>query len=469
MPQSNPTSVASRLLAGRNLSARVAGSDGTSASWGELVCGSVLSDGAADRLIELRGRSVLMATVDPFTTAAALVELDGVARRIVLYPPDLSMEHLAYVAGVAAVDLFVTDDETFESTDSRIERIHLKRRGITPRDIDRSTQIETEWILLTSGTTGAPKLVTHTLATLTGAIEAGTSSPTPVAWSTFYDIRRYGGLQIFLRAAITGTSLVLSGAQESTADFLARVSARGVTHISGTPSHWRRALMSPWAGRIEPQYVRLSGEIADQAILNQLKAQYPQAKIAHAFASTEAGVVFEVNDGRMGFSSEIIGRGESVETKVEAQTLRVRSNRTAVGYLGEDAEPMRDAEGFVDTGDALELRDGRYYFVGRRDGTINVGGMKVHPEEVEAVINRHPDVSISLVRTKKSPITGALVVADVVLKAPPKGVDSGVRALERDILQFCRAELAVHKVPAVVNFVPMLAMADSGKLMRRNA
>ena len=39
-------------------------------------------------------------------------------------------------------------------------------------------------------------------------------------WSTFYDIRRYGGLQIFLRAALTGTSLVLKGAQESTADFL---------------------------------------------------------------------------------------------------------------------------------------------------------------------------------------------------------------------------------------------------------
>ena len=60
-------------------------------------------------------------------------------------------------------------------------------------------------------------------------------------------------------------------------------------------------------------------------------------------------------------------------------------------------------EGFVDTGDMLELRGDRYYFVGRRDGMINVGGMKVHPEEVEAVINRHPLVRMSLVRTKKNP------------------------------------------------------------------
>ena len=48
--------------------------------------------------------------------------------------------------------------------------------------------------------------------------------------------------------------------------------------------------MSSSAHLIAPEYIRLSGEIADQAILNQLRSLYPQAKIAHAFASTEAGV-----------------------------------------------------------------------------------------------------------------------------------------------------------------------------------
>ena len=71
----------------------------------------------------------------------------------------------------------------------------------------------------------------------------------------------------------------------------------------------------------------------------------------------------------------------------------------------------------------LNCAHGRYYFAGREDGTINVGGLKVHPEEVEAVINRHPQVSMSLVRTKKSPITGAIVIADVVLKTPQSAPD----------------------------------------------
>ena len=76
-------------------------------------------------------------------------------------------------------------------------------------------------MLLTSGTTGVPKLVVHTLASLAGAIDTGKPGNGRVIWSTFYDIRRYGGLQIFLRAMLTGSSLLLSSAQKSTADFLA--------------------------------------------------------------------------------------------------------------------------------------------------------------------------------------------------------------------------------------------------------
>ena len=126
-----------------------------------------------------------------------------------------------------------------------------------------------------------------------------------------------------------------------------------------------------------------------------------------------------------------------------------------------------DADGFVDTGDMLELRGDRYYFVGRRDGVINVGGLKVHPEEVEAVINRHPQVRMSLVRTRKNPITGALVVADVVLKTAPASATGRLDELEQEILQLCREALPRHKVPAAIHFVPALPVAATGKMVRQ--
>jgi acyl-coenzyme A synthetase/AMP-(fatty) acid ligase len=233
--------------------------------------------------------------------------------------------------------------------------------------------------------------------------------------------------------------------------------------------------MSPSASRISPRYIRLSGEIADQAILDHLRSFYPQAKVAHAFASTEAGVAFEVNDGLAGFPAGIIGQACSdvassdVEMKVEDGSLRIRSTRMAARYIGPQNLTLSDADGFVDTADMLELRGDRYYFTGRRDGVVNVGGLKVHPEEVEAVINRHPRVHMSLVRTRKNPITGALVVADIVLEKESGAATGRIDGLQHEILQLCRNTLPRHKVPAVINFVPALTVAATGKIARPHA
>ena len=430
-------------------------------SFGDLRQGSVIGEGVEN----LAGRSVLIASADQFLVALALIELDGLARRIVLCPPDLALEHLPYVMRYAEVDAVVSDGSFFNGASIGEVPHVICTTSLVPRvDVSRE-RLPTEWVLLTSGTTGRPKMVLHTLASLSGAIGIG-GPPTKVIWGTFYDIRRYGGLQIYLRAVLTCSSLILTRPQEPVASFLQRAGEAGVTHISGTPSHWRRALMSPEATCISPRYIRLSGEIADQAILNSLRSFYPDAEISHAFATTEAGVAFDVREALSGFPVSMLTDTLGVDLKVENATLRVRSNRTAERYLGENPPTMKDQEGFVDTGDVLELRDGRYYFQGRRDGVINVGGLKVHPEEVEAVLNRHPQVRLSLVKTKKNPITGALVVADVLLKDPSTSEGEQALVLQQTIQQFCRDALSPHKVPAVIRFVPALAISDTGKLVR---
>jgi len=465
MPQSDRASLWSHLSAAGSLSNRFLCGDDATVTLGDLAQGSQLGG----RAEELRSRSVLVSTRSQLRAAITLIELDGIARRLVLCPPDLPFEHFSLVMDSAAVDAIVSDRSGLDPNTPSVDRLVTCGPAIVHADCDRRASHRTEWILLTSGTTGSPKLVVHTLATLVGAIENGSLSTGPIVWSTFYDIRRYGGLQIFLRAALKGTSLVLSSALESTGDFLARAALHGVTHISGTPSHWRRALMSPLANLIAPQYVRLSGEIADQTILNHLRSFYPQAEIAHAFASTEAGVAFDVTDGLAGFPENLLGKRTDVELKVEDGSLRIRSGRVADRYLGYPPKPLKDADGFVDTGDVVELRDSRYHFAGRRDGVINIGGLKVHPEEVEAVINRHPRVQMSLVRTRRNSIVGALVVADVLLKLTPTTGNGQAGHLEDEILQLCRGELPRHKVPAAIRFVNDLRIAGTGKLVRDHA
>ena len=411
-----------------------------------------------------RGRSVLLALQEQMSTALALLELDGIARRLVLCTPDLSAEHLAEVAASAQTDVTLTDGcAGLPGTQGPVHR--LGRLQPRPAPIERREATSSEWILLTSGTTGAPKLVAHSLATLAGFLPRQPPEPNSV-WSTFYDIRRYGGLQIYLRAVLAGCPLVLSSPAEATQDFLARAGAQGVTHISGTPSHWRRALMSGMAGRLNPKYVRLSGEVADQVVLDQLRATFPGARIGHAFASTEAGVAFEVDDGLAGFPAAFLNGGaRGVDMKVEDGTLRIRSKRIAGGYVGAAPAGLSAEDGYVDTGDLVELQGGRYHFRGRKGGVINVGGQKVYPEEVESVLNADPRVHMSLVRARRNPIMGAVVVADVVLN-DQNDAERAAEDIKNELLQACRRALPAHKVPAMLRLVPALELTAAGKLVR---
>ena len=413
--------------------------------------GTSLGPGA-DRL---KDACVLLAVSDMALAAAALIELDGRVRRLVLAPPGWDGDKLASAARTAQADSVVHDGAAPPVSLPLAVRCELPVRPAAGRAPPHRL---TEWVLPTSGTSGPPKLVAHDLVTLTGAIGEAPLQQ----WATFYDIRRYGGLQIFLRALAGRGSLFLNGADEPIEAFLERLAHVGLTHISGTPSHWRKALMSGHADRIHPGYVRLSGEIADDAILEALGKAFPHANIEHAYASTEAGVAFAVDDRRAGFPASYLTREAPVELKVVDGALLIRSSRRAHRFLGPDAAALVDADGFVDTGDMVVLRGERYHFVGRRGGVINVGGAKVHPEEVEAILNAHSAVRASRVYAKANPVTGALVMADIVLRDAGE-VPAGI---ERDILAACRARLAPHMVPVRLRFVAELAMTDGGKLAR---
>jgi acyl-CoA synthetase (AMP-forming)/AMP-acid ligase II len=439
---------------------------------GGVAVGDLLGGSSLDRSLgELSGRSILLATRDQLAAAVALIELDGVAARIIVCPPETPLEHFPLLIQKGQVDTVVTD---YDLPDHhclwRLSRVNCSS-FVQPAEPAQIEYCPTEWVLLSSGTTGMPKMIAHNLASLVASIAIPVNSQARVVWGTFYDIRRYGGLQMFLRAVMGGGSMVLSSAGETTGEHLMRLAERAVTHLSGTPSHWRRALMSPEALRISPSYIRLSGEIADQAILNTLHSFYPRAVISHAFASTEAGVAFEVRDGLAGFPASMLGNHNGVEMKVCDDTLRIRSNRRAVQYLDGANGALADEEGFVDTGDIVESRGERYHFLGRRNRVINVGGLKVYPEEVEAVINRHPAVRMSMVRPRKNPITGSVVAAEILLKDPSQAErpDGRTAAIKKEILEICRQSLAHHKIPAVLRYVSSLEVAAAGKLVRHYA
>jgi len=117
-------------------------------------------------------------------------------------------------------------------------------------------------------------------------------------------------------------------------------------------------------------------------------------------------------------------------------------------------------EGWFHTGDIGRLdEDGFLFLVGRKTAVINLAGRKVFPEEIEAVINRHPAVLESRVYGRLHPHLGEVVEADVVLAQ--SGADPEA------IRTFCRAHLASFKVPTRLHVVSALPRtAATGKIPR---
>jgi long-chain acyl-CoA synthetase len=119
-------------------------------------------------------------------------------------------------------------------------------------------------------------------------------------------------------------------------------------------------------------------------------------------------------------------------------------------------------EGWFRTGELGRIdSDGFLFLCGRENNVINFAGMKVFPDEVESVLNRHPLVDESLVYATAHDQYGELPCADVVLRVEEEG------AKTMEIRRFCYQHLAPYKVPKEVRCVPFLKKTASGKLKRR--
>src|SRR3984893_1285653 len=111
------------------------------------------------RACPLAGRSVLLAVADQLISAIAMTELDGVARRMLLCPPDLNPDHIQTLIEEAEIDAVVTDQPA-RWANAEIYLIVAARPPVRAA-VRAQTGRATEWLMLTSGTSGVPKIVSH--------------------------------------------------------------------------------------------------------------------------------------------------------------------------------------------------------------------------------------------------------------------------------------------------------------------
>jgi acyl-CoA synthetase (AMP-forming)/AMP-acid ligase II len=376
--------------------------------------------------------------------------LDGSASDVLVLHPDMSQNDCdSLIKGFDYEKIISCIDEVITLSNASVQ----------------IPDVVTRWLLPTSGTTGTPKITFHDFRSLSRSIKNGKTNQTP-RWGLMYGATRFAGLQVVLQSLLGYGTLLIPENRNDLDKTLSFFSQTGCNSLSATPTLWRKLLMSPALKDFNFQRITLGGEIADQMILNALRLSFPTVRITHIYASTEAGVGFSVTDGKAGFPLFWVESGCSpngVGFMIDGGILKLSFPHIPAGDNTDDKPISKPEIHFIDTGDAVYIKDDRVLFLGRANGSINVGGNKVMPEEVEAVLLSHPQVHLVQVTGYKNPFTGMIVTAEVVFKPGASGTN------EMDLITFCRARLESWKVPARIRFRSELDVASSGKIQRRSA
>jgi long-chain acyl-CoA synthetase len=150
------------------------------------------------------------------------------------------------------------------------------------------------------------------------------------------------------------------------------------------------------------------------------------------------------------------------KSKGEMGEIILRSKGVFKGYWNKpEATAKTLKEGWVHTGDMGKIDDEGYLtFMGRFKEMIKVSGYSVFPEEVEAILIKHPSVAQAAVIGMSDAQKGEVVSAFIVLK-PGAQLDAAT------LIGWSRDNMAAYKVPRNIEFISALPATGSGKVLRR--
>ncbi len=317
-------------------------------------------------------------------------------------------------------------------------------------------------LVLTTGSTGAPKGVRHDWSRQLARMEQARDGSGQV-WLLAYGPNQFAGLQVLIHVLGTGATLVAPSVRRPQA-VLELIHDHRVDHISATPTFWRFMLAEFRAdSRRVPllRQITLGGEAAPGALLEELRETFPAARLSHIYAGSEFGSTGSVRDGADGLPASLLEESADAEVnlKIVDGELWVRSSASMLGYYGDQDRPV---DQWWPTGDQVEVVDDRIVFRGRNSDVINVGGVKVHPLPVEDRVTAVPGVKAARVYGRPNALVGAMVAVDVVAD---HGVDeSTLKAAIRDAC----ADLPRPWQPRSIQVVAELAMKEN-KVVRGGA
>lgn len=295
-------------------------------------------------------------------------------------------------------------------------------------------------VIFSSGSSGVPKAALHDVPQLLSKFERPAR---PVSMLAFLLFDHVGGINTMLHSLLHGGCLV-APADHSPDAVGAAIEQHRVELLPTSPTFLNLFLLSHVDERYDVSSLRVvsyGSEPMPELTLKTMRARLPQVKLHQTYGMTEIGI--PVSKSRSSDSLWMKFVGENCEYRVRDGMLEVRTATAMLGYL--NAPSPFTPDGWMVTGDEVDV-DGEWFHVrSRRSELINVGGQKVFPVEVESVLEEMEGVEEAVVSGEPSPITGHLVCATVRLTE-----DEPLPELRKRLRRHCRDRLPRYMVPQKV-------------------
>jgi len=311
-------------------------------------------------------------------------------------------------------------------------------------------------ILFTSGSTGQPKGVVHDFGRLLQKFQ----KPRPAMRAlNFLLFDHWGGLNTLLHCLSNNSSVVLP--ENRTPEHICKLlEQHQVELLPASPTFLNLLLLSrAYEGRnlSSLRLITYGSEPMPSTTLAGLRNVFPNVELRQTYGLIELGVLRAKSMSSDSLFVKV--GGEGYDLRVVDGILQIKADAAMLGYLNAPS-PFTD-DGYFITGDRVE-QDGEYLrFLGRDSELINVGGQKVFPAEVEAVLLECEIVGEAVVYGQPNPITGKIVCADVQLKGSRDETEA-----RRTIKKFCAQRLEPFKVPVKIRFVETGLTSDRMKRLR---
>lgn len=293
-------------------------------------------------------------------------------------------------------------------------------------------------ILFSSGTTGEPKAALHDLNCLLEKFKKPGKSLKTISFLLFDHI---GGFNTLIHTLSHGGTIVTIPDRRPE-QVCAIIEKEQVELLPTTPSFLNMILLNKLYQKYNLSCLKIityGTESMPEYTLKLFSRILPDTIFKQTYGLSEMGIMATKSESSDSLWMKLGGDG--FETKVEDGILFIRGKSAMKGYL--NAPSPFDQEGWFDTKDRVEEKDGYLRILGRTTDLINVGGEKVYPIEIENILIQIDGVLDARVFGEKNPIMGNTVAAEILVD--PENNNNEFRRILR---QYCGENLEKYKRPS---------------------